>query len=169
MSCRLFGAKPLLEPVQAYCKVKLWEQNSWHFKIQHFSAKNMNIKLSSVKWWPFHSGLNLFFVVVLLGWPPHGSMSQPSNHTGQNCLTLAHTFHTERYKMRHVNYFFWNDAPCSVRLPFICEKVARDPQGNLFTENMSPFSDRIHVALCQIEYQAQSMTDKIVPWVRSVN
>ena len=42
MACRLFGAKPLPEPMLAYCQMDTWEQISMEFesKFYHFYLKN---------------------------------------------------------------------------------------------------------------------------------
>ena len=63
--------------------------------------------------------------ILLLGWPPNNTHEQPSNHSGQDCITLARRFYDEKYQAKDVGYYFWNDAPCTVRLPFVCEKVAK--------------------------------------------
>ena len=47
MACRLFGAKPLPEPVLAYCQLDSWEQTSVKFKSESFSFQKMHLKLSS--------------------------------------------------------------------------------------------------------------------------
>ena len=35
MACRLFGAKPLLQPMLTYCLLGLWEQTSVKFKSKY--------------------------------------------------------------------------------------------------------------------------------------
>ena len=42
MACRLFGAKPLPEPMLVYCQLESWKQLSVIFK-------EMHLKMSSVK------------------------------------------------------------------------------------------------------------------------
>ena len=41
MACRLFGAKPLPEPVLVYCQLDSWEQISvkFEFEFYHFHAR----------------------------------------------------------------------------------------------------------------------------------
>ena len=51
MACRLFGAKPLPEPMLAYCQLDPWEQN--------FSFMKIHLRISSVKFQPFCHGLNV--------------------------------------------------------------------------------------------------------------
>ena len=42
MACRLFGAKPLSEPMLAYCQLDSWEQISVKFEWEscHFHSRN---------------------------------------------------------------------------------------------------------------------------------
>ena len=50
MACRLVGAKPLPEPILAYCQLDPWEQTSENrFKIHKFSFMKMHLKTSSAK------------------------------------------------------------------------------------------------------------------------
>ena len=58
MACRLFGAKPLSEPVLLCWQ--LMNLISWNF-IQNSKdfIKEMHLKMSSVKWRPFCLGLNV--------------------------------------------------------------------------------------------------------------
>ena len=46
MACHLFGAKPLPEPLLAYCQLDAWEQTSVKFesKYQNFSFKKIYLK-----------------------------------------------------------------------------------------------------------------------------
>ena len=44
MACRLFGAKPLLEPMLGYCQMDSWEQIAMKFESEF---KKMHLKLSS--------------------------------------------------------------------------------------------------------------------------
>ena len=57
MACRLFGAKPLSEPMLDYHQLDPWEQTvSESWIIIHntkFVIKKMNLKISSAKWPPF--------------------------------------------------------------------------------------------------------------------
>ena len=41
IACRLFGAKPLLEPMLTYCQLDYWKQTSVKFKskLQHFLSR----------------------------------------------------------------------------------------------------------------------------------
>ena len=72
--------------------------------------------------------------VNFLGWPPLGSYRQPSNHLGQDCISLARRFYDHHRHIKDVKYYYWNDAPCTVQLPFICEKIASS-QGTFETAN----------------------------------
>ena len=47
MAWRLFSAKPLPEPMVAYCQLDFWEQI--RIRILSFSLKKMHLKLSSAK------------------------------------------------------------------------------------------------------------------------
>ena len=57
MACRLFGAKPLSEPILPYCQLDHEEHISvkFYLKNQNFSFKEMPLKLSSAKRRPFIS------------------------------------------------------------------------------------------------------------------
>ena len=58
MACRLFGAKPLPEPMLPYCQLDYWEQNSvkfeWEFPQFHSRKCIWNCRLP--KWRPFCPG-----------------------------------------------------------------------------------------------------------------
>ena len=58
MACRLFGAKPLPEPMLVYCQLDSWEQISVKFESEfyHFRSRKCiwNCRLS--KWRPFCLG-----------------------------------------------------------------------------------------------------------------
>ena len=47
MACRLFGAKPLPEPMLAYCQLDSWEQISVKFESEfyHFHLKHMHFEI----------------------------------------------------------------------------------------------------------------------------
>ena len=50
MVCRLFGAKPLPEPMLVYCQLDSCEQISVKFESEFsFSFKKTNLKMSSAK------------------------------------------------------------------------------------------------------------------------
>ena len=56
MACRLYGTKPLSEPMLDHYQLDPWEQSSVKFfliKIQNFSFMKMHVKISSVEWGPF--------------------------------------------------------------------------------------------------------------------
>ena len=69
MACRLFGTKPLPEPMLAYCQLDSWEQVSVKFesKFYQYSFKKMHLKLSSAKWQWFCPGRNELIVVLWKG------------------------------------------------------------------------------------------------------
>ena len=52
MACRLFGAKPLSEPMLDYCQLDPW--------IQHFLLKEVHLKMLVAKCRPYCLGLNVF-------------------------------------------------------------------------------------------------------------
>ena len=56
MACRLFGAKPLPEPMLTYCQLDPYEQNKIGIKVQYFSFTKMHSIMSSAKWRPFCPG-----------------------------------------------------------------------------------------------------------------
>ena len=57
MACRLFGAKPLPEPILAYCQLDYWEYISVKFesKLYNFHSRKCNSKCRLPKW-PFCPG-----------------------------------------------------------------------------------------------------------------
>ena len=67
MACRLFGAKPLSEPIVDYYQLDPWEQISGKMdsKYNNFSCRKMNLKMSSAKWWPFCLGLDVLIRLEL--------------------------------------------------------------------------------------------------------
>ena len=58
MACRLFGAKPLPEPMLAYCSLGSWEQISMKFKSEfyHFPSRKCTWNCRLLKWRPFCPG-----------------------------------------------------------------------------------------------------------------
>ena len=58
MACRLFGAKPLPEPMLDYCQPDSYEQISVNFKseLYHFHSKNCIWNCRLPKWRPFCPG-----------------------------------------------------------------------------------------------------------------
>ena len=68
MACRLFGAKPLSEPMLPYCQLDHREHfNEISFKIQKFSFKNMRLKMLSAKWQLLCLSLSvLIFIHILI-------------------------------------------------------------------------------------------------------
>ena len=51
--CRLFGAKPLSEPMLVFWQLESWDET---IEIQHFHSKKIHLKTSSVKRRPFCPG-----------------------------------------------------------------------------------------------------------------
>ena len=51
MACRLFGAKPLPEPLLAYCQLDSWKQISLEFESEfyHFNSEKVHLNLSSAE------------------------------------------------------------------------------------------------------------------------
>ena len=58
MACRLFDAKPLLEPVLVYCQLDSWEQISVKFELEfyHFHSRKCIWNCRLPKWQPFRPG-----------------------------------------------------------------------------------------------------------------
>ena len=58
MTCRLFGAKPLPEPMLVYCQMDSWEQTSVKFKLEfyHFRSGKCIWNCRLPKWRPFCPG-----------------------------------------------------------------------------------------------------------------
>ena len=58
MACRLFGAKPLPEPMLAHCQLDPWEQNSVKFESEcyHFHSRKYTWKCLLPEWRSFCSG-----------------------------------------------------------------------------------------------------------------
>ena len=58
MACRLFGTKPLPEPILAYCQLDSWEQISGKFESEfyHFHSRKCIWNCRLPKWWPFFPG-----------------------------------------------------------------------------------------------------------------
>ena len=54
MACRLFGAKPLPEPILVYCQLDSWKQVSvkFEFEFHHLPIRKCIWKCSLPKWWP---------------------------------------------------------------------------------------------------------------------
>ena len=58
MACRLFGAKPLPEPMLIYCQLDSWEHISVKFESEfyHFHSRKCSWKCRLPKWRPFCPG-----------------------------------------------------------------------------------------------------------------
>ena len=58
MACRLFGAKPLPEPMLSYCQLDSWEHISVKYESEfyHFHSRKCNWKCGLPKWYPFCPG-----------------------------------------------------------------------------------------------------------------
>ena len=58
MACRLFGAKPLPEPMMAYCQLDSWEQSSAKFEseLYDFHSRKCILTHRLPKWRPFCPG-----------------------------------------------------------------------------------------------------------------
>ena len=90
MACRLFSAKPLPEPMLAYCQLDSWEHISvkYELKFHHFHSRKCNWKYHLPKWRPFCPGgdeltwwlvwhVPLFVVIWSL---------TTTGHSNQHCL-----------------------------------------------------------------------------------
>ena len=60
MACRLFGAKPLPEPVLLYCQLDSWERVSvkYESELYHLLSRKCTWKCRLSKWLPFFPGWN---------------------------------------------------------------------------------------------------------------
>lgn len=58
-------------------------------------------------------GLDFFFVFIKRFWEEN----EPNNHINEDCGYILKTNVLERVATKS-----WYDAPCSMSLPFICEK-----------------------------------------------
>ena len=60
MACRLFGTKPLPEPMMTYCQLDSWEQISVksESELYHFHSIKCIWKCCLPYWWPFCPGGN---------------------------------------------------------------------------------------------------------------
>ena len=58
MACRLFGTKPLSQPMLVYCQLDSWEQTSVKFKseLYHFRSRKCIWNCRLPKWRPFCPG-----------------------------------------------------------------------------------------------------------------
>ena len=65
MACRLFGAKPLSQPIRGLLSIGPLETNFGEIsiKIQSFSFTKMQLKISSVKWRPFRPVRDEFVLI----------------------------------------------------------------------------------------------------------
>ena len=61
MACRLFGAKPLSEPMLSYCQLDPKEYISvkFYLKFKTFHSRKRHLRMSSAKWQPFCLNLNV--------------------------------------------------------------------------------------------------------------
>ena len=76
MACRLFGAKPLPEPMLVYCQLDSWEQVSVKFESEfyHFHSRKCIWKCLLPKWWPSCPGRD----ELILPGPHYSCYSSPS-------------------------------------------------------------------------------------------
>ena len=96
MACRLFGAKPLPEPMLAYCELDSWEQISVKFESEfyHFHSKTCIWKSRLPKWRPFCPGeMNLRDPM----WPGHEDTANSHEYFFLIicCTSQSLLFHTE--------------------------------------------------------------------------
>ena len=70
MACRLFGAKPLPEPMLSYCQLYSWEQISVKLesKFCHFHPRKCIWKCCLPKWQPFCPGRDEVTTVLVRAW-----------------------------------------------------------------------------------------------------
>ena len=68
MACRLFGAKPLSEPMLPYCQLNPKEHISvkFYLKFKSFHLRKCTWKCRLPKWWPFCLGLNVLKMSYML-------------------------------------------------------------------------------------------------------
>ena len=103
MACRLFGAKPLPEPMLAYCELDSWEQISVKFEWEfyHFHSKSCIWKSRLPKWRPFCPGeMNLRDPM----WPGHEDIANSNKYffliiccTSQS-LSFSYWIYLRKYK-----------------------------------------------------------------------
>ena len=61
MACRLFGPKPLSEPMLAFYQLDPWEQSLVTFDLNSIIfSQEEHLKMSSAKYHPLCIGLNVF-------------------------------------------------------------------------------------------------------------
>ena len=70
MACRLFGAKPLPEPMLAYCQLDSWEQKSWKLKRDLYIFIPWNALENAVAYHGFRGGASAhkLFVCGVMIW-----------------------------------------------------------------------------------------------------
>ena len=80
IACRVFGAKPLSEPMLIYCQLDLWNKLSWNMNLNSNFSLKMYLKMTYTKWRPFCLSLNVLNVCsclyLCLGTPVCVCMSQ---------------------------------------------------------------------------------------------
>ena len=59
-------------------------------KIQHLCFKMMQLKMPSVRWWPFYSGFSVFYLFVLLGWAGLNWWCHSKQGLDQTTSTFTH-------------------------------------------------------------------------------
>ena len=71
MACRLFGTKPLSEPMMTYCQLdpKEYISMKYYLNCKRFSFKKMHLNISSRKWWSFCLSFNVLTLRVESHWP----------------------------------------------------------------------------------------------------
>ena len=118
MACRLFSAKPLPEPMLAYCQLDSWEQISVKFQSEfyHFHSRKCIWKCCLPEWRPFSpllTGLSQFRE-SLMSWVrlvrahaekkyKHFNVLHSGKYSYNNIikLLLHHFFHVEK-KIDHL-------------------------------------------------------------------
>ena len=122
MACRLFGAKPLSEPVLPYCQLGRPRGTYFSrifFKIQKFSFTKMHLQISSAKWRPFCSGggeLTGFVYYLLLR----------ASHKGPGCGALSVWTNSWRNNWIHSMTIGKNTRCESIGARATCKRVCID-------------------------------------------
>ena len=116
MACRLYGAKPLSEPMLNCCPLHPCVSGIL-IVIHTFSFKKIYLKMSSGEWRPFFLGLNLaisrFFAYTR---PSHidslADAVQSKRLYKKSNLPSIHTYHQWVCRTQNINYalevWFWN-------------------------------------------------------------
>ena len=112
MTCCLFGAKPLPEPVLTYCQLDPWKKTSVKVESKNCSFMKMRLKLSSAKWRPFCSGGDELIHWLLALIHNHNKQWQSANNEHYSWYILClNTFSTSLIHLRICVVVFLCNVP----------------------------------------------------------